>query len=736
LDLNVMFCDAPVGIPAEQLDRAVSLPAGARRVFSGASTGSSRAYLDQLARFTDKVTACTYVLMIARVVAVGGETGSAAAVAAALRRMLRYRSVEYAATPRLVYTERRHGRAANVIFTHGRDFAEVAGGRYTLTTRLSGAGEQNGASRVSAPVACGSGVLLIPRAMLKRAVTAAIDVWDASFAEWKLPIRTVQSTHAVMDVALAALRLPAVQAVPVSMSIAVSKWDTAWETYANFSADAARGGTELDGVLSGLNDLLPRALTFDSSRGSDARRANTAAEQKVAENATLYWELPYVVACDGCNGFTVEATNSMLAAEARLQTRAVVFEHCWCPGMLPYQAQAVARMRQPKAGSGVERYGDVPEAPRRTDIWVSHTPPAFLATFPYGNNSRATHNWRGLSTREFRYVLSATTEWPLSIQYPQRPSYVVARLMIEVDRIDAGWVAVLNSKDVDEMWVPAAFLVDAFYKSGVHLSRRIFVVPDGIDHHAYDAAVVKPSPLIVDDERYEGHYKFFSNFKWEPRKGWDILLKAYFAAFTREDKVVLFIKTFMFDELDRSLWHDQAHADRRFRNYTRDVLKLDPERQPPVVLLVGAMPAAAMMGLYRAADCYVLPTRGEGSGLPFQEAMAMGLPTIGTNWGGNIQFMNATNSLLIDIEGLEDPMNATAPLLPVNDTSQRMKPYRARPSMNHTAQLMRWAFGNPGKARAIGAVAREHIARYFSLEAHGQMIVDRVADIARLRQRA
>ena len=34
-------------------------------------------------------------------------------------------------------------------------------------------------------------------------------------------------------------------------------------------------------------------------------------------------------------------------------------------------------------------------------------------------------------------------------------------------------------------------------------------------------------------------------------------------------------------------------------------------------------------------------------GLPLHEAMAMGLPTISTAWGGNTQFMTTANSYLI-----------------------------------------------------------------------------------------
>jgi glycosyltransferase involved in cell wall biosynthesis len=47
----------------------------------------------------------------------------------------------------------------------------------------------------------------------------------------------------------------------------------------------------------------------------------------------------------------------------------------------------------------------------------------------------------------------------------------------------------------------------------------------------------------------------------------------------------------------------------------------------------------ALARLYRAADAFVLPTRGEGWGRPLLEAMVMGVPVIATNWSGHTEFM-------------------------------------------------------------------------------------------------
>lgn len=54
---------------------------------------------------------------------------------------------------------------------------------------------------------------------------------------------------------------------------------------------------------------------------------------------------------------------------------------------------------------------------------------------------------------------------------------------------------------------------------------------------------------------------------------------------------------------------------------------------PPetLVVLPEGLPNEQMPSLYRAADVFVLPSRGEGWGRPHVEAMACGIPIIATN---------------------------------------------------------------------------------------------------------
>merc|ERR1712226_214809 len=95
---------------------------------------------------------------------------------------------------------------------------------------------------------------------------------------------------------------------------------------------------------------------------------------------------------------------------------------------------------------------------------------------------------------------------------------------------------------MDEVWVPSTFAVEQFTASGVERTK-INVVPEAVDTNLFDPE--KHTPLNVWDDSSTMHrpFRFLSVFKWEKRKGWDVLLQAYFEEFSEADPVILCIKT-------------------------------------------------------------------------------------------------------------------------------------------------------------------------------------------------
>jgi hypothetical protein len=117
--------------------------------------------------------------------------------------------------------------------------------------------------------------------------------------------------------------------------------------------------------------------------------------------------------------------------------------------------------------------------------------------------------------------------------HPSEAAYAIGRTMYETDRVPASWVERCNR--MDEIWVPTAFHVEAFEKSGVDRSKLV-VMPEAVDTVFFDPS--KAEAMHLDGIK-EGSFVFLSVFKWERRKGWELLLQAYFEEFTDADPVRL-----------------------------------------------------------------------------------------------------------------------------------------------------------------------------------------------------
>lgn len=129
-------------------------------------------------------------------------------------------------------------------------------------------------------------------------------------------------------------------------------------------------------------------------------------------------------------------------------------------------------------------------------------------------------------------------------------------------------------------------------------------------------------------------FKFLHVSSCFPRKGADVLLKAYGDVFTSSDPVTLIIKTF---KNPHNLIHEWL-ADAA--NQRSDF--------PHVVVIEDDLTDSELKSLYLSSDVLVAPSRAEGFGLPLAEAMLSDLPVITTGWGGQMDFCNEDNSWLID----------------------------------------------------------------------------------------
>jgi len=269
-------------------------------------------------------------------------------------------------------------------------------------------------------------------------------------------------------------------------------------------------------------------------------------------------------------------------------------------------------------------------------------------------------------------------------------SYHIARTMFETDRVPDGWVPAAEA--LDEIWVPSAFNVETFARSGIPRTK-LLQVPGAIDVQRFTRPTRR---LALPGAR---RFNFLSVFGWGLRKGWDVLLRAFLEEFGPDEGVALIVHTWPGPGVTRESLRAEAHAFLRHEGLAR--------RWPPHVVFHDTLLRGDQLpSLYAAADAFVVPTRGEGWGRPFMESMLMRRPVIATRSGGQLDFLSDDNAYLVDGRLTEVPARALRDF-------PFPRPHRwFEPSRAHLRRLMREVFEDRAGARGRVRAARESIVAY------------------------
>jgi glycosyltransferase involved in cell wall biosynthesis/plasmid stabilization system protein ParE len=423
--------------------------------------------------------------------------------------------------------------------------------------------------------------------------------------------------------------------------------------------------------------------------------------------------------CCYCCGFSNEIVHLTVPLQRYYPLMMMAAPDCFCDGFNGYTTAVVNGTSTAPGQYLMHRNHQEPV------IWISHTTPMF-------------YNHRLFECNP--------------------PSYLVGRSMFEFSVVPRRWLT--NSAIADEIWVPSQFVLDAFMASGFERSKLV-IVPESIDTelftplrperfilpHCAFTHMMNDSSNIASNIEFPGpdqanypadfwsmlsapsnaaarrqdphssrravestNFKFFSAFKWEMRKGWDVLVRGFLKAFRRRDRVSLYIATSIFaTEFTNHKHSRDAPAILSWIHNMSDGMRIPRSDVPHVVVITSNLEETEVAALYRSADAFVLPTRGEGWGLPVMQAMASGLPAIATNYSGQVDFMVPGTALPIRVRHLEPVPFRTVGVV---DADERMQ--WAVPDEEHLVGLLKWTFAHPDDAQAIGEKAARHIAATYS----------------------
>ena len=288
--------------------------------------------------------------------------------------------------------------------------------------------------------------------------------------------------------------------------------------------------------------------------------------------------------------------------------------------------------------------------------------------------------------------------------------YLIAMWYWELPALPEEMVSEIDR--VDEIWVASEFVRDVFLR---YTTKPVLVMPCVVEPAA-DATITR-TDLGLPEDAVIFLVTFDAN-STIARKNPYAAIKAFEEAFGlgRRD-VVLVIKVInlaSYPVVQRDLREHMARLGG--------------------ILLESNMAPGEIAALIQHCDVYVSLHRSEGFGLGLAEAMYFAHPVIATGNSGNMDFMNATNSLLVGYHSMVVHHNE------LSDNPNAMLLYQpgnlwVDPDVHQAARLMRFLVENPAERTRIGERAAHDIRSGYSLAAAGAAMHERLREVARHLER-
>ena len=276
----------------------------------------------------------------------------------------------------------------------------------------------------------------------------------------------------------------------------------------------------------------------------------------------------------------------------------------------------------------------------------------------------------------------------------KRFDYSILNTVWETTKIPNQWLPIIGT--FDAATVPCSQNMDAMRNSGVNIP--LYLVPHGIDTKEFH-----PQNPRLQISGVSKRFFFVSVFDFQHRKNPEALLKAYWEEFSAKDQVFMIIKTY---GASRFAILNRISAYKKRLGHGQDTA--------PLLVLTGVLRDRDLKGLYTLGNTLVLPTRGEGVGIPFMEALASGTPVIATGWGGQMDFLTERNSFLVKYK-LSKPgssmnsMDAIGRVYP--DLFDEEGQWWAEVDIQDLKKQMRLAYENPGFCKRKGLQGREDMLK-------------------------
>jgi len=244
--------------------------------------------------------------------------------------------------------------------------------------------------------------------------------------------------------------------------------------------------------------------------------------------------------------------------------------------------------------------------------------------FEVGNMERFVEN-------RFKGDFVFTFEHPKNYEYLPQRSIKIGFLVYEFSRLPDLWVENIN-RYLDFVFVPSRFTYNVFKKSGVDI-KRLKILRYGVDRNIYFRA--------KDNENRKDKIRFLTIASPHKREGVDLMLEAFWKAFSEVEDVELLLKLTYTTDKPKSF---------EIKNFNKLIEDYKNKLGEKLIINHNKLTEFEVANLYRSSDYYFSLSKAESFGLCFLESLACGKPTITLNYSGHSDFLNEENSYFIDYQ--------------------------------------------------------------------------------------
>lgn len=253
---------------------------------------------------------------------------------------------------------------------------------------------------------------------------------------------------------------------------------------------------------------------------------------------------------------------------------------------------------------------------------------------------------------------------------------------------------------LDEIWVTSKFTYNSISKKS---TKPVYYIPMAISMN--DEKITSDRSIFGLPKNVFLFITMYDVFSINERKNPKATIKAFMEAFDKFDmNVGLVIK----------INNPEANEDevRELKNWISGF--------DNIYIIAKTLEQEEVYSLINSCDVLISLHRSEGFGLSLAEAMYLGKPVIGTNWSGNVDFMNEHNSCLVDYS-----------LVNLGKDYGPYKAYQhwAEPNISHAAEYMKRLYFDPEYYKFIAKNGKDTIRMDFSPSIVGAKIKQRLIDL-------